>query len=179
MSGTVSSASNAPISVTGLASGLNTGEIISALLSAEKQPVARLTNEQTRIEGQRSQLLSIQNGLFGLSFAAEELGSVTLFHSTQAVSSSNPTEVGAATSSGAAVGGYELEVTQLASSAQRTFTFHSPGEADQLTIDGKQFEVAAGESAQSIAAAGTPRARTHQSAAEDGRIEAVLRRSRR
>lgn len=147
----VGSAAGAPLSVTGLASGLNTSEIISALLAIEKQPLARMTNEQTRIEGQRSQLLSIQSNLTQLSFAAQELGSATLFHNSQSVSSSNPTEVGATTSAGAAVGGYELEVTQLATSAQRTFAFASPGEAQQVTIDGHQFEVAAGSSAQTLA----------------------------
>ncbi|HTZ86072.1 MAG TPA: flagellar filament capping protein FliD [Solirubrobacteraceae bacterium] len=147
----MSSAANAPLSVTGLASGLNTSEIISALLAVERQPLARMTNEQTQIEGQRQQLLSIQSDLAQLSFAAQELGSVALFHSNQSVSSSNPTQVSASTSAGAAVGGYELEVTQLASSAQRTFTFHSPGASDTVTIDGKPFALAAGASAQTLA----------------------------
>src|SRR5215475_641168 len=100
----VSSAANAPLSVTGLASGLNTSEIISALLAVERQPLARMTNEQTQIEGQRQQLLSIQSDLAQLSFAAQELGSVALFHSSQSVSSSSPTQVSASTSAGAAVG---------------------------------------------------------------------------
>lgn len=147
----VSSSPSAPLSVTGLASGLNTSEIVSALLAVEKQPLARMTNEQTRIEGQRSQLLSIQSSLAQLSFAAQELGSVTLFENSQSVSSSNPTAVTASAGAGAAVGGYELEVTQLASSAQRTFTFHAPAAADTLTIDGQKFEVAAGASAQVLA----------------------------
>ncbi len=151
MTAAVSSAASAPVNVTGLASGLDTSSIISALLAVEKQPIARMTNEQTRIEGQRKQLLSIQSNLSQLSFAAQELGSVVLFRNTQTVNSSNPTEIGAAAGAGATVGGYELEVTQLASSAQRTFAFHSPSEADQLTIDGQQFEVAAGGNAQTLA----------------------------
>ncbi len=44
MTASVSSSSSAPLSVTGLASGLNTSEIISALLSAERQPVTRMSN---------------------------------------------------------------------------------------------------------------------------------------
>ncbi|HEY1450410.1 MAG TPA: flagellar filament capping protein FliD [Solirubrobacteraceae bacterium] len=151
MASAVNSAASAPINVTGLASGLNTSSIISALLAVERQPIARMTNEQTRIEGQRSQLLSIQSNLSQLSFVAQELGSVVLFRNSQTVSSSNPTAVGAAASAGAAIGGYELEVTQLASSAQRTFAFHSPSETDQLTVDGQQFEVAAGSNAQTLA----------------------------
>ena len=121
---------------------MNTSQIISALLAVERQPLTRMSGDQARIEGQRSQLLSLQSDLTQLSFAAQELGSVTLFHNSQSVSSSDPTRVSATTSAGAAVGGYELEVTQLASSGQRTFTFHSPAEADHVTIDGQQFEVA-------------------------------------
>lgn len=151
MTAAIGSAASSPISVTGLASGLNTSQIISALLAVERQPITRMSGEQARIEGQRSQLLSLQSDLTQLSFAAQELGSVTLFHNSQSVSSSDPTRVSATTSAGAAVGGYELEVTQLASSGQRTFTFHSPAEADHVTIDGQQFEVAAGASVQSLA----------------------------
>ncbi len=151
MTATVSSSTNSPLSFSGLASGLNTSEIISSLLSVEREPVARMTNEQTKLEGQRTQLLSIQNGLSQLSVSAQELGSVVLFKDAQGVTSSNPTLVAASTSAGAAIGGYELEVTQLASSGQRTFTFHSPSEADQVTIDGQSFEVAAGASAQTLA----------------------------
>ncbi len=50
----------------------------------------------------------------------------------------------ASATSGAAVGGYEVEVTQLANSSQRTFTFKSPAAAETITIEGKEIEVAAG-----------------------------------
>ena len=59
----------------------------------------------------------------------------------------------AATTSGAGVGGYEVEVTQLANSAQRTFTFTSPASEETVTIGGKEFEIKAGESAKEFARA--------------------------
>ena len=150
--GTVEAASaNAPLNITGLASGLNTNEIITALLAAERQPVTQLTNKQTTLEGQTAQLQSIQSSLTALSFAGQELGSPVIFHTTQAVSSSNPTQITVANSNGAAIGGYEVEVAQLASSAQRTFTFKSPVTAETLTIDGQEIHLAAGASIKTLA----------------------------
>ncbi len=145
-----SSTSGAPISFSGLSSGLNTSEIISALLGVERTPITRLTDEQITLEGQRTQLQSIQSNLTQLTFDAQELGSPTLFNTSQAVASSEPTRVTAATTAGAAVGGYEVNVTQLANSGQRTFTFKSPAAAETLTIDGKEIEVAAGASIEDL-----------------------------
>ncbi len=47
---------------------------------------------------------------------------------------------------GAGVGGYQVEVGQLASAAQRTYAFTSPASAGTITIDGHQTSVAAGAS---------------------------------
>jgi flagellar hook-associated protein 2 len=148
--GSIGSSAGAPINFTGIASGLNTNEIISALLSVERAPITRLSNEQTTLEGQREQLQSLQSSLTQLTFQSQELGSPLLFKSSQTVESSEPTRIAATTTAGAAVGGYEVNVTQLANSAQRTFTFKSPAAADTLTIDGKEFKVAAGESIQNL-----------------------------
>jgi flagellar hook-associated protein 2 len=145
-----SSTSGAPISFSGLSSGLNTSEIISALLGVERAPITRLTDEQVTLEGQRTQLQSIQGSLTQLTFDAQELGSPTLFNTSQMVTSSEPTRVTAATTAGAAVGGYEVNVTQLANSGQRTFTFKSPAAAETLTIDGKEVEVPAGASIEDL-----------------------------
>ncbi|MGH2854404.1 MAG: flagellar filament capping protein FliD [Solirubrobacteraceae bacterium] len=145
-----SSASGAPISFSGLGSGLNTSEIISALLGVERAPITRLSNEQTTLEGQRTLLQSIQSSLTQLTFDAQELGSPALFNTSQAVSSSEPARIVPTATTGAAVGGYEVNVTQLANSGQRTFTFKSPAAAETLTIDGQAIEVAAGSSAQDL-----------------------------
>jgi len=145
-----SATAGAPLTVSGLASGLNTSQIISSLLAIEREPVTRLSNQQTTIEGEQAQLRSIQSSLTQLSFTAQELGSPVLFKTEQTVSSSNPVQIGATTSTGAAIGGYEVEVTQLANAAQRTFAFKSPAAAETLTIDGQEFEVPAGASIQTL-----------------------------
>lgn len=151
MTATVTSATaTAPLNVSGLASGLDTSQIISSLLSVEREPVTQLTNQQLTFEGQEAQLQSIQSGLTQLSFAAQELGSPILFKTSQSISSSNAAQITATTSSGAAVGGYEVEVSQLANSGQRTFTFASPGAPDTITIEGQKFEVPAGMTAQAL-----------------------------
>lgn len=146
----ISSTASTPINFSGLSSGLNTSEIISALLGVEREPITRLSDEQTTLEGQHSQLQSLQSSLTQLTFDAQELGSPTLFKSSQTVSSSEPARIAATTTAGAAVGGYEVEVTQLANSGQRTFTFKSPAAAETLEVDGKEIEVAAGSSIQDL-----------------------------
>jgi flagellar hook-associated protein 2 len=147
---TVNSAAGAPISFSGLGSGLNTSEIITALMGVEREPITRFSDEQTTLEGQRTELQSIQSSLMQLTFDAQELGSPALFNTSQMVSSSEPTRVAATTTTGAAVGGYEVEVKQLANSGQRTFTFKSPAAAEKLTIDGQEIEVAAGSTIQDL-----------------------------
>jgi flagellar hook-associated protein 2 len=146
-----SSTSGAPISFNGLGSGLNTSEIISALMGVEREPITHLTDQQSTLEGQRTQLQSIQSNLTQLTFDTQELGSPLLFSSGQTVASSEPTRIAASATAGAAVGGYEMEVTQLANSGQRTFTFKIPAAAEKLTIDGAEIEVAAGTTAEELA----------------------------
>jgi flagellar hook-associated protein 2 len=147
----LSSATDAPITVTGLASGLDTSSIISALMNIERQPVTHLSEEQTKIQSEESKLQSIQTSLQQLSSSVSEFSLPSLFESSQTVTSNEPTRVSAVATSGAAVGGYEVEVTQLANAAQRTFTFTSPASEDKLTIDGQEFAVKAGEGAKELA----------------------------
>jgi flagellar hook-associated protein 2 len=143
----------APITVSGLASGLNTSAIISALMGVEREPLTRLTQNQEKLQGEQQKLQSLQSSLQQLSFSVSEFSLPSLFESSQTVASSEPTRVSASTTTGAGVGGHEVEVTQLANSAQRTFAFMSPAAADTITIDGHEFNVKAGASAKELASA--------------------------
>ncbi len=151
----INSSGSAPITITGLASGLETSKIIGALMQAQREPVTHLTQEEQRLKAEQSELQGIQSSLQQLSAAASEFSSPTLFESSQTVSSSEPSRVGAAmaSGSGAGVGGYEVEVTQLANAAQRTFTFKSPTQAETITIEGHEFKLSAGETAKQLASA--------------------------
>jgi flagellar hook-associated protein 2 len=148
---TTNTGGTTPLSFSGLASGLDTSSIIQALLSAERQPIVHLTNQQEKLVGQQTELASIQGKLQQLTFSAFEFTLPSLFEGVQSVTSSEPARVGAAITSGAGVGGYEVEVTQLANSAQRGFAFTSPTAEDTVTIDGREYTLAAGATAKELA----------------------------
>ncbi len=142
-----------PLNITGLGSGLDTNAIISALMAAERQPVTRLSGEQSKLQAQQQQLQSIQDSLQQLSFAAAEFSLPSLFVTSQTVTSSEPARVSATASAGAGPGGHEVTVTQLANSSQRTFAFTSPASEDTITIDGHETAVKAGASVKELASA--------------------------
>ncbi len=146
-----STGSGSPISFTGLASGLDTSSIVAALMAVDREPVVHLEAEQSKLTAQQAALAGIQGSLQKLSFAASEFALPSLFETSQTASSSEPLRVGAVTTAGAGIGGYEVEVTQLANSAQRTFTFVSPSAAETLKIDGHEFTIEAGMTAKSLA----------------------------
>ncbi len=139
-------------SIVGLGSGLNTTAIINEMLAIDEVPLNQLTLSQDGVNAQQQQLTSIQTSLQNVMNDANALSSPALFASSQSVTTSDPSAMTATTSSGAAVGAYEVSVTQLASSAQRTFSFTSPASADTITIDGVSETIAAGQTAQSFAA---------------------------
>jgi flagellar hook-associated protein 2 len=140
------------LQVTGLASGLDTNAIVTALMATQQQQVTNLTNQQTGLTAMNTQLTSIQAALSKVATDAQALGNPSLFSFTQTISSTNPTLVGATATSnnGAVVGGYQVSVSNLASASQRTFSFTSPSSADTITIDGQQISLAAGASAQDL-----------------------------
>jgi flagellar hook-associated protein 2 len=140
------------LQITGLASGLNTNALVQALMAAQQQQVTNLQNQQSGITALNKQLSSIQTALQTVADDAQALGSPTLFASTQTITSTNSTLVGATAtgSNGAVVGSYQIAVTALASASQRTFLFSSPANADTVTIDGHDTSLAAGASAQDL-----------------------------
>ena len=90
-----------------------------------------------------------RSSLHQLTFAASEFTLPSLFESSadgrpRANRGGSPRR----SRSGAGVGGYEVEVTQLANSAQRTFTFTSPAAEDTITIDGREYTLKAGRDRQ-------------------------------
>jgi flagellar hook-associated protein 2 len=146
--GLSSLAGSSSLQVTGLASGLDTNQIISEEMAIYQQPVTNLQNQSSGLTAMNKQLTSIQNELKTLSADALAVGDPTLFKSQQSVTSSDATRVTATSASGAGVGGYQVAVSQLANSAQRTFGFTSPSSTDNMSIDGHQYTINAGESVQ-------------------------------
>jgi flagellar hook-associated protein 2 len=145
---TLSSLGGGGLQVTGLASGLDTNQIITEEMAIYQQPVTNLQNQQSGLTAMNKQLTSIQSELKTLSADALAVGDPTLFETQQSVTSSDPTRVTATSASGAGVGGYQVSVSQLANSAQATYGFTSPTSDDNISINGSQYTIKAGESVQ-------------------------------
>src|SRR5579871_755089 len=137
------SSSGTTAQIVGLASGLNTTAIISELMSIASFPEQELTVQQSGVQAKENELSTLQTTLQNLTNDAANLASPTLFSTSQSVNSSDPTLIAATSSTGAGVGGYEVQVTQLANSAQRTYTYASPSSADAITIDGHTTNIPA------------------------------------
>jgi len=151
-----SSSSTQPIlNVGGLASGLDTNSIISQLMAIERQPRDALAAQATLAAAKQSVLSGFQTQLRSVEAAAQDLRSVTLWSQQQSASSSDPSRISAAivSGSGAGIGGYQVQVSQLANSAQRTYAYASPSTAGTITIDGHATNVAAGASIDDVVSA--------------------------
>jgi flagellar hook-associated protein 2 len=144
----LSSLGGGGLQITGLASGLDTNQIITEEMAIYQQPVTNLQNQSSGLTATNKQLTSIQSELQTLSADALAVGDPTLFETQQAVTSSDPTRVTATSPSGAGVGGYQVSVSQLANSAQATYGFTSPTSDDNITINGSPYTIKAGESIQ-------------------------------
>jgi flagellar hook-associated protein 2 len=144
--------------VGGLASGLDTNTIITQLMSIERQPQVRLSHRQT-IEAARQQTLrDVNTRLLNLQTAITGLRDVATWGDQQTVESSDPTHLTATRTGGAAAGGYQVGITQLARAQQLTqSTAATAASADgTLTItvgSGTAVDVAvvAGDSLQTVA----------------------------
>jgi flagellar hook-associated protein 2 len=143
------------LNIGGLASGLDTNSIVDQLMAIERQPRTRLDQQASLITARQSALADFQSRLRAVEAAAKDLRSVTLWSQQQSVATSDSTRLSAAivAGSGAGVGGYQLEVSQLANAAQRTYAFSSPAGAGTITIDGHDTSVAAGASIADIVSA--------------------------
>ncbi|MBS1869774.1 MAG: flagellar filament capping protein FliD [Actinobacteria bacterium] len=175
MATTSSSTATTPLlNIGGLASGLDTNSIIDQLMAVERQPRTKLNTQASLIGARQSVLADFQSRLRAVEAAAQDLRSVTLWSQQQSVATSDPTRLSAAivAGSGAGVGGYQVEVSQLANAAQRTYAFGSPASAGTITIDGHDTAVAAGASISDLVSAinSDPRATVYAAATDSGTL---------
>jgi len=175
MATTTSSTSTTPLlNVGGLASGLDTNSIIAQMMAIERQPRARMDTQASLITARQSVLADFQSRLRAVEAAAQDLRSVTLWSQQQSVATSDATRLSAAivAGAGAGVGGYQVEVSQLANAAQRTYAFSSPASAGTITIDGHDTAVAANASLSDVVSAinSDPRATVYAAATDSGTI---------
>jgi flagellar hook-associated protein 2 len=143
------------LNIGGLASGLDTNSIVDQLMAIERQQRTRIDQQASLVTARQSALADFQSRLRSVEAAAKDLRSLTLWSQKQAVGTSDATRLSAAivAGAGAGVGGYQVEVSQLANAAQRTYAFRSPAAAGTIAIDGHDTSVAANASLADVVSA--------------------------
>lgn len=175
MATTTSATSATPLlNIGGLASGLDTNSIIDQLMAVERLPRTRLDQQASLITARQQALADFQTRLRSVEAAAQDLRSVSLWSQQQSVATSDPTRLAASivAGSGAGIGGYQVEVSQLANASQRTYAFRSPAAAGTLTIDGHDTAVAANASITDVVTAinSDTRATVYAAATDSGTL---------
>lgn len=132
---------NSITSFSGLATGIDTGSIVTELVRAESIPIERLRTKQANHDSMSSRFETIRGRLDDLKAAME---AITDDDAESLVSSSAESTVGATSSGSAQAGAYVVEVSQLAA-AERT---HSDGVASKdtagLWADGSSIGITVG-----------------------------------
>jgi flagellar hook-associated protein 2 len=141
-----------PITISGLGTSLDTESIIEGLMKVERMPQARLEQRQGQVKARETALQGILKKLNEVSSALQALRSPTLWSDVQKVTSSS-TAITAELAGGAGPGGYQVEVTQLARAAQRTYAFEPSAAASQITVGGQTIELKAGATVDDAVAA--------------------------
>lgn len=129
----------AGIQLSGLVSGIDTQSIIAQLMTVEKAPRTKITLHQDATTKKQSLLSDISTKLTTLKSANDDLKSVLSWLDTQSVASADTSKVTITRTAGAAPGGYDIAVDQLATAERQTYSFTSPagdGTLDIANADG-------------------------------------------
>ena len=111
----------AGVQLTGMASGLDTRAIVDQLMSIEQQGRARITLRQAAAQARQDGLKELQSKLTAVKTAADALKSEGTWGTVQTATASDATKVGVRTTGVAGPGGYQVDVTRLASADQHTY----------------------------------------------------------
>lgn len=153
--------SSAGISFGGLASGLDTQAIISALMAIEQRPIRALEQKKTSFTKQKTMFGDLKGLLEKLSTAAKSLKTTTNFLKMKAASD-DENVLTATASSNATPGAYSVRVLDLAKAKVNSSTGSAsptenlgPGASLLITVGGNTVPIAIGGNAtlESIAAA--------------------------
>jgi flagellar hook-associated protein 2 len=142
----------ADLGLSGLASGVDTSAIVEQLMALERRGKARQQLRQGSIAAQQATLRDLKTKLDAVKAAATDLRASATWSESQTVESSDAARVAVARTGGAPIGGYSVKVTQLAASAQKTYTWSESASATQLTIDGVAVDIAANAKIADVAA---------------------------
>jgi flagellar hook-associated protein 2 len=119
-------------SISGLASGLDTASIISALMQIDKQPQVRIQQKIVVEQARQQALQNVMTQLNSLQTSYKSLTDPGTWADVQTVTSSDDAHVSATRTGGAAAGAYTLAITQLARANQ--FTGSGPAAASAADV---------------------------------------------
>src|SRR4051812_47384678 len=122
------------VTLTGMASGLDTDSIISQLMQVESQKTNIVTNRQAQVKAHQSDLTEVKTKVDALKSAVSALSDPTTWKAAQTTASSDPSHIDASLLSGAGIGGHTVSVTKLASSAQHGYAFAKNAAAGAITL---------------------------------------------
>jgi flagellar hook-associated protein 2 len=141
------------LSLSGLASGVDTNSIIQQLLALERGPQNRLKLQQSVSRVRQDGLRDVSTRLRNLENAARDLRSAGLWADTQSAESTDASRVAVTRLGPGGPGGYQIEVSRLARAEQRSFTYTPQDSDGEISIGGATIEVAAGSDLSTVVAA--------------------------
>jgi flagellar hook-associated protein 2 len=106
--------------ISGLASGIDTSSIVSALMAVAKLPEVAIQNRMTVETARQGALSSVLTELNSLTTSYQALTDVGTWADVQTITSSNSAAVNATRTGGAAAGAYSIAVQSLARANQFT-----------------------------------------------------------
>jgi flagellar hook-associated protein 2 len=124
----------AGIQMSGLVSGLDTASILDQLMAVEKLPRKRITLDQDATTKKQTLLQDVSTKLTALKFANDDLKSALTWLDTQTAESGNTAKFTVTRTGGAAPGGYDVAVNQLATAERQTYGFVPPAADGTLDI---------------------------------------------
>src|SRR3954452_12529016 len=124
----------AGITMTGMASGLDTESIVSQLMALEQNRVTAVQMRQVKVQAHKDDLGTIKTKLDAFKTAAAALGDAATWKATQTTSSADATKLGVTLLGGAGIGGHTVQIDKLASSAQHGFTYTASATAGSLDL---------------------------------------------
>lgn len=124
----------AGIQLSGLVSGIDTGSIIDQLMTINKIPRAKITLDQDATTKRQSVLQDVSSKLTTLKYANDDLKSALTWLDSQTVESADTSKFTATRTAGAAPGGYDVQVNQLATAERQTYGFTAPSADGTLDI---------------------------------------------
>jgi flagellar hook-associated protein 2 len=138
------------LAMTGLASGVDTSQIVNSLMAIASQGKTQIAIKQAAAQARQTALQTIETKLKTLSDASDDLRSIGTWAPSQSAASADPTKVSATITAGAGPGGYAIGVQNLASSEQHTYAYTPPPADTSITIGSEQIAVSANSSLDSV-----------------------------